>query len=237
MTAENGTKQAMTSDHIPPHPPRPLRILLVDDHPIYREGVARTLVEFGGMAIVGQAADGAQAVAMARDLAPDLVLLDISMPRGGGIPALAAIMQQDNPPLVVVLTASEAEDDLMQALRLGAQGYVLKGVGAGDLVSILRDVAAGRSHVAPGLAGRILANLRAHRDGTPAAPANPLADLSKREEDILRLVAQGMSNREVGLKLELQEKTVKHYMTSILQKLHLRNRVEAAMLAREHLKG
>lgn len=214
----------------------PLRILLVDDHPIYREGVARTLTD-AGMVICGQAADGQRAVAMARDLRPDMVLLDLSMPHGGGIPALAAILQEANPPLVVVLTASEQEDDLMQALRLGAQGYVLKGVGAEELVRILQDVAGGRSHVAPGLAGRILATMRNQRAGTPTAPANPLADLSKREEDILRLVAQGMSNREVGLKLDLQEKTVKHYMTSILQKLHLRNRVEAAMLAREHLKG
>ena len=211
---------------------RPQCILLVDDHPIYHERVARTLVELGDMDIAGQAADGGLAVTMARDLAPDLVLLDISMPRGCGIAALAAIRQQDKPPLVVMLTASE--DDLMQALRLGAQGYVLKRVGAEEQVSILRDVAGGRSHVAPGLASRILANLRAHRDGTPAAP---LAGLSKREEEGLQRVAQGMSNREVGLKLDLQEKTVKHYMTSILQKLHLRNRVEAAMLAREHLKG
>ncbi len=213
-----------------------LRILLVDDHPIYREGVARTLADVGEMDIVGQASDGEGAVAQVRLLRPDLVLLDISMPRGGGIPALATIMQEEKPPLVVMLTASEDEDDLMQALRLGAQGYVLKGVGAEELIGILRDVAGGRTHVAPGLAGRILANMRASRDGKKDEPANPLDDLSKREEDILRLVAQGMSNREVGLKLDLQEKTVKHYMTSILQKLHLRNRVEAAMLAREHLK-
>ncbi len=213
-----------------------LRILLVDDHPIYREGVARTLSELGQMQIVGQAADGERALGMVRDLHPDMVLLDISMPRGGGIAALAAIMQLESPPLVVMLTASQDEDDLMQALRFGAKGFVLKGVGAQELVTILRDVAAGSSPLAPGLAGRILAHMRAAQDGA-ASPVNPLADLSKREEDILRLVAKGMSNREVGLSLDLQEKTVKHYMTSILQKLHLRNRVEAAMLAREYLKG
>ena len=214
-----------------------IRIVLADDHPIYREGVARTLEDSGEMVVVGQAQDGDRAVLLARDLKPDLVLLDISMPKGGGLGALAAIMQEANPPKVVMLTASEEEDDLMQALRLGAQGYVLKGVGAGELVQIVVDVAGGRTHVAPGLAGRILAAMKAGRDGAAQAPANPLDDLSKREEDILRLVAQGMSNREVGMKLDLQEKTVKHYMTSILQKLHLRNRVEAAMLAREHLKG
>lgn len=210
-----------------------LRVLLVDDHPIYRAGVARTLADAGGMEVVGEAADAAAAVALAQSLAPDLVLLDISMPGGGGLGALAAIAGQDPAPRVMMLTASENEDDLMQALRLGAQGYVLKGVGAADLVTALREVAAGRSHVAPGLAGRILASLR----GGHGTGANPLADLSKREEDILRLVARGLSNREVGQALDLQEKTVKHYMTSILQKLHLRNRVEAAMLAREHLKG
>lgn len=212
-----------------------LGILLVDDHPIYREGLARTLADEPGMAVVGQAADGAKAVELARALTPDIVLLDLSMPRGGGLAVLATLMQDPRPPLVVVLTASESEDDLRQALRLGAQGYVLKGVGGQQLTAILRDVAAGRTHVAPGLAGRILAQVRGPREGGAAPPANPLSDLSRRETDILRLVAQGMSNREVGERLELQEKTVKHYMTAILQKLHLRNRVEAAILAREHL--
>lgn len=213
-----------------------LRILLVDDHPIYREGVARTIVEQPDMEVVGQASDGAGAVALARALRPGLILLDISIPDGGGLSALAAIMQDENPPLVVMLTASESEDDLIRALRSGAQGYVLKGVGGQELVDILRAVAAGRTHVPAGLAGMILSQIRTARDGAVSVPANPLAELSRREEDILRLVARGMSNREVGEELDLQEKTVKHYMTSILQKLNLRNRVEAAILAREHLK-
>lgn len=210
-----------------------IRLVLADDHPIYREGVARTLVDAGGIDVVGQAADGDAAVDLVAALRPDLVLLDISMPKGGGLPALARISQLDNPPKVAMLTASEEDDDLMQALRLGALGYVLKGVGAGELVEVVRGLAEGQSYVSPGLAGRLLVGMR-RRD---AAPANPLEDLTKREEDILRLVAQGLSNREVGQTLDLQEKTVKHYMTAILQKLHVRNRVEAAMLAREHLKG
>jgi DNA-binding NarL/FixJ family response regulator len=203
---------------------REIRVVLVDDHPIYREGVARTLADAGGIDVVGQAADG--------DTQPDLVLLDISMPRGGGLPALARIVQLDCPPKVAMLTASEEDDDLMQALKLGALGYVLKGVGAGELVEVVRGLADGQSYVSPGLAGRLLVGLR----NRGSVAANPLADLTKREEDILRLVAQGLSNREVGQSLDLQEKTVKHYMTAILQKLHVRNRVEAAMLAREHLK-
>lgn len=211
-----------------------IRLVLADDHPIYRDGVARTLEDTGGIAVVGQAQDGEAAVALCRTLAPDLVLLDISMPKGGGIGALSQIMQMPKPPLVAMLTASEDEGDLMQALRLGAAGYILKGVGASELVELVRDLAAGRSYVSPGLAGRLLVAMR----GKPAgAPPSPLADLSRREEDILKLVAQGLSNKEVGRKLDIQEKTVKHYMTSILQKLQVRNRVEAAMLAREHLKG
>ncbi len=210
-----------------------IRVVLADDHPIYREGVARTLADAGGIEVVGQAADGEAAVGLVAQLSPDLVLLDISMPKGGGLPALARISQMDGPPRVAMLTASEEDDDLMQALRLGALGYVLKGVGAGELVAVVRGLAEGQSYVSPGLAGRLLLGMRSRG----AAPVNPLEDLTRREEDILRLVAQGLSNREVGQTLELQEKTVKHYMTAILQKLHVRNRVEAAMLAREHLKG
>lgn len=210
-----------------------IRVVLVDDHPIYREGVARTLADAGGIDVVGQAADGEAAVAVVTECRPDLVLLDVSMPKGGGLPALARITQLADAPKVAMLTASEEDDDLMQALRLGALGYVLKGVGAGELVEVVRGLADGQSYVSPGLAGRLLVGMRTR--GT--APANPLEDLTKREEDILRLVAQGLSNREVGQTLDLQEKTVKHYMTAILQKLHVRNRVEAAMLAREHLKG
>ena len=210
-----------------------IRIVLADDHPIYRDGLARSLADAGDIQVVGEASDGEAATEVVLRERPDVVLLDISMPRGGGIGALARIMQMDAPPRVAMLTASEADDDLMQAIKLGAQGYILKGVGAGELVDLVRELAAGRSYVSPGLAGRLLVAMR-RRDA--AVAPNPLDDLTKREEDILKLVAQGKSNREVGEALELQEKTVKHYMTSILQKLQVRNRVEAAMLARQHLK-
>lgn len=212
----------------------PIRIVIADDHPIYREGVARTLAEDAGLDVVGQAQDAPGAVELATRMAPDLVLLDLSMPGGGGLAALRALQALPKPPRVAMLTASEEDDEVMQALKGGALGYVLKGVGARDLVGIVKDLARGQSYVSPVLAARLLAVMR--EGGKAAKPANPLAELSKREEDILRLVAEGRSNKEIGLALELQEKTVKHYMTSILQKLHLRNRVEAAVLAREHLR-
>ena len=211
-----------------------IRIVLADDHPIYRDGLARSLSDDAGIEVVGEASDGVEAVEVVLRERPDVVLLDISMPRGGGIAALSRIMQMEAPPRVAMLTASEADDDLMQAIKLGAMGYILKGVGASELVDLVHELHAGRSYVSPGLAGRLLVAMR-RRDAK--AEVNPLDDLSKREEDILKLVAQGKSNREVGEALELQEKTVKHYMTSILQKLQVRNRVEAAMLARQHLKG
>ena len=210
-----------------------IRVLVADDHPIYRDGLARTLADAGDIEVVGTAGDGEEAVARVLALRPDLVLLDISMPKGGGMGALERIMAMEAPPRVAMITASEEEGDLMQALKGGAVGYVLKGIGADDLVAVVRDLAAGRTYVSPGLAGRVLTALRAR---PTAAPVDPLSVLSKREEDILSLVAQGKSNKEVGRLLDLQEKTVKHYMTSILQKLHLRNRVEAALLMREHRK-
>ena len=211
-----------------------IRIVLADDHPIYRDGLARSLADAEDIEVVGQAGDGQEAVDKVQALRPDVVLLDVSMPKGGGLGALAQIMQMEAPPPVAMLTASEADDDLMQAISLGAMGYLLKGVGAGELIDIVRDLAAGRSYVSAGLAQRLLVAMRRRDSVKP--PVNPLDDLSRREEDILKLVALGKSNREVGEVLELQEKTVKHYMTSILQKLQVRNRVEAAVLARQHLK-
>ena len=213
--------------------PVTIRIVLADDHPIYREGLAHTLTD-AGLTVVAQARDGTEALAAVLREAPDVLLLDLSMPGGGGLGGRAGLQRLEAPTQVAVLTASEEDEDVMSALRLGARGYILKGVGAGELVDLVRDIAAGRSYVSPGLARRLLVAMKKPARG---AEAGPLSDLSKREEDILKLVAQGKSNREVGLALDLQEKTVKHYMTSILQKLQVRNRVEAAMLAREHLKG
>lgn len=213
--------------------PETFRIVVVDDHPLYREGVARTLADDPAIEIVGQGGDTESAVELARQHRPDLVLLDLSMPGGGGIEALRRIKALANAPRVAILTVSEDDDDVMRALKAGASGYLLKGIGARELVTIVKDFARGQTYVTPTLAGRIL---NAMRDGVARKAPNPIDDLSKREEDILKLVAEGKSNKEVGLALDLQEKTVKHYMTSILQKLHARNRVEAAVIARDHWK-
>jgi DNA-binding NarL/FixJ family response regulator len=206
-----------------------IRIVVADDHPLYREGVARTLAESGRFAVVAEAASGPEAEAAILRERPDIALLDISMP-GGGITTLRRIMTFDRPPRCAMLTVSEEDGDVMQALKAGAAGYILKGVGARELVGIVADLAEGRSYVAPSLAMKVLAAMNAPR---PEKAATPLDTLTKREEDILRRVAEGKSNKEVARDLDLQEKTVKHYMTAILQKLHARNRTEAALIARE----
>jgi two-component system nitrate/nitrite response regulator NarL len=209
----------------------PISVVVVDDHPLYRSGVVRTLADDGRFAVLAEGASAAEAVDLARRLGPAVILLDISMP-GNGVEAARQIAEAAPGVNVAMLTVSETDDDIMAALRAGAKGYVLKGVGAEDLVSIVAGIAAGESYVSPGLAARLLVSLNSK--GASAAPASsPLDGLSAREEQILRLVAQGLSNKEVGRKLSLQEKTVKHYMTNILQKLQARNRVEAAVLARE----
>ncbi len=209
--------------------PRRIRVAVADDHPLYREGVARSLAESGLFEVVGEAASGPEAEALALRARPDVLLLDISMP-GGGLATLRRLRALDHPPVMAMLTVSEEDDDVMQALKAGASGYLLKGVGARELVQIVADLAQGRSYVAPSLAMKVLAALNAPR---PAPEKGPLETLTKREEDILRRVAQGKSNKEVARDLDLQEKTVKHYMTAILQKLHARNRTEAALMARE----
>ncbi|MFG6083266.1 response regulator [Paracoccus litorisediminis] len=208
----------------------PIRVLIADDHPLFREGVAGILDRHDGTSVIAQATSGREAVELAASLAPDLVLLDLSMP-DGGIWALEQIKQQDQPPVVAMLTVAEDDDSVFRALKAGADGYILKGVGGRDLVAAVEDLAAGRSYVSPGLAMKVLQALRA----APVKPGHgdPVDALTAREEEILRLVAQGKSNKEVGRALDLQEKTVKHYMTIILQKLQVRNRTEAALIARD----
>lgn len=208
----------------------PIRILIADDHPLYRNGVALTLAEAGDLEVVATCASAPEAVEAASAHAPDVVLLDISMP-GNGLTAARDIVAARPETAVAMLTASEQDEDLFTALQAGARGYILKGVGANELVAAVRGLAAGESHIAPGLAARVLHVMR-RRQTTPAA-RRPIDELTHREEEILRLVAQGQSNKEVGLALNLQEKTVKHYMTAILQKLQARNRVEAALIARD----
>lgn len=214
--------------------PDTIRIVLVDDHPLFREGAAITLASAPNFEIVGQGINASDAVRLATDLLPDIVLLDISMP-GGGIEAARQISVACPVVKIVMLTVSEHDDDVLLALRAGARGYILKGVGGEELINIVRSVDGGASYVSPNLAARLLGAVQSGR--TDDAAPDPIDGLTSREEQILKLVSLGLSNKEIGRDLELQEKTVKHYMTNILQKLQVRNRVEAALMARERFRG
>ena len=207
-----------------------ITLIVADDHPLYREGVVRTLSAEPGISVAGVGASADEAVSMVARHMPDIVLLDISMP-GGGLSAAQRIAEAYPAVKIVMLTVSEQDEDVHAALKAGARGYVLKGVGGAELVQLVHEVAKGESYVSPSLAARLLKEAGA----AGPAPAGRLDSLTEREREIVLLVADGMSNKEVARGLDLQEKTVKHYMTSILRKLQVRNRVEAAILARETL--
>ncbi len=203
----------------------PIRVLVVDDHPLLREGVIHTLEAEDDLTVVGEAGTGEEALRLVEKLDPDVILLDIKMPGLGGI-ATASTIGKHNPSVrVLMLTISEDPDDLIQALKAGARGYVLKGVPGHKLVHAVRAVIDGEVFVSAPLANTILHEL------TQDSSADPLEELIERERQVLELVGRGLTNREIGEQLHLAEKTIKHYMTNVLQKLHVRSRVEAALLA------
>lgn len=206
-----------------------MRVVIADDHPLFREGVAAILSAEPDVEVVGQAAHVAEVIRLCSDHQPDMILLDIDMP---GDPLRAIPVIRDINPIskIVMLTVSENEQHMVTALQAGARGYVLKGVGARELVRILRAVCEGEDYVTPWLAARIMMNI-ARQPPESRAEEQPLESLSEREQQVLGLVAAGYSNKEIGQALQLTEKTVKHYVTSILQKMHVRNRVEAALMA------
>lgn len=210
-----------------------IRVAVVDDHPLFREGVAYTIRSSKVLEVVAEGATAEDAIRIAKDELPDIVLLDVSMP-GGGIEAARAIARSCPVVKMIMLTVSESEEHVAQALEAGAHGYVLKGTSGSELVSTMRAVSRGESYVTPGLAARLLTLSK--RPPRSAASHSDLTELTRREEQILDHVGRGLTNKEIAKALIISEKTVKHYMTNIMQKLHVRNRVEA-ILAYQHKGG
>jgi two-component system nitrate/nitrite response regulator NarL len=201
------------------------RVAIIDDHPLFREGVASMLTSVDGIEVVGQGSTAADALKIAQECFPDVMLLDVRLP-GGGVEAAASIARACPNVRIIMLTASEDEQDVASALQAGARGYILKGSSGHEMVETVRAIAGGDSYVAPNLAARLLIK-RGKRTATDAVH-NP-RDLTSREVEIFALVARGMSNKEVARSFKCTERTVKHHMTSIMQKLNVRNRVEAVL--------
>ena len=210
------------------------RVLLADDHALFREGLAGILNSQPDFTVVGEASDGIEALVMARRLRPDLVLMDISMPGCDGIEATQAITGELPGIVVVMLTVREEDEMLFQAIKSGAQGYVLKSIHAGELLSLLRGVLDGEAALTPALSGRVLAEFRQLSQQRAGVVASDQPVLSPREHEVLELIASGATDKEIATALVISIHTVKTHVRSVLAKLHLNSRYEAARYAAEH---
>jgi len=208
-----------------------IRVLVVDDHPLFRQGVVHSIESDPRLAVVGETASGEEALRLARELLPDVVLLDISMPGWNGLVTAQKITTACPATTIVMLTVSEDKDKLFAAFKAGARAYVLKGVSARELAQVVHTAASGEVYVSPSLAAEMLVSL------TQSKAPDPLQELTGREREILSLIGAGKTNREIGESIFLSEKTIKHYVTNILQKLQVRSRVEAALLAAQREKS
>jgi DNA-binding NarL/FixJ family response regulator len=208
---------------------KPIRVLLVDDHSLFRKGLAALLAKEKGFEVAGEAQDGIEAFAKAKELKPDLVLMDISMPRCDGVEATRRIREAFPSLKVVMLTILEEDKRLFEAIKAGAQGYMLKNVKPEALFQALRGVAAGEAAISRATASKIMNEFAEQARGGCAGAA--IEELSERELGVLRLLTQGMTNKEIGHELHLAENTVKNHLKNILEKLQVENRVQAAAFA------
>lgn len=205
---------------------RRIRVLIADDHSVLREGLRMVLELQPDVEVAGEAADGAEALALARTLQPDVILLDLMMPHLDGLAALAQIREAVPPARVVILTSAEEEDRMITAMRAGAQGYLLKTEGAAAVLDAIRAAFRGEVTLAPRVAQRLM-----HAVAHPAQ--HPETTLSPREREVLQLLARGLSNKQIAAQLGLAEKTARAHVSSILQKLGFSGRTQAALYARE----
>jgi DNA-binding NarL/FixJ family response regulator len=208
-----------------------MRTVLVDDHALFRDGVASLLLAWGHE-VVGQASDGGEAIELVESTAPDVVLMDVRMPKVSGLEATAEIKARHPEVAIVMLTVSEDEADLFRAIKAGAQGYLLKNLEAPQLRSMLEGVARGEPAITPGTAARIIDEFLI----SPAGSSSHSQRLTDRELSVLRLVTEGLRNREIATELGISENTVKFHLKNIVEKLHAQNRAElAARAVREGL--
>jgi DNA-binding NarL/FixJ family response regulator len=209
----------------------PIRVLVVDDHALFRRGLEMVLAQEADIDVIGEASDGAEAVDKAAELAPDLVLMDVRMPKRGGIDACTAIKAVVPSAKIVMLTISDEEVDLYEAIKAGASGYLLKEISIDEVATAIRAVHGGQSLISPSMASKLLtefASMIKRSDERQQVPAPRLTD---RELEVLRLVARGLNNRSIAEELFISENTVKNHVRNILEKLQLHSRMEAVVYA------
>lgn len=213
------------------------QVILVDDHTLFREALS-LLLRGRGVQVIGEAADGAEGWELARRLRPDVVLIDLAMPVMGGLEATRMIKAELPELRVVVLTASEDDEDLFEAVKAGAQGYLLKSLNADTFVGLIHGAARGEPALTPPLAAKILAEFARVTQPLPPGTHSSAPDkeesfkvLTPREQEVLQLVVAGLSNRDIAVRLVLSENTVKYHLKNILEKLHLQNRAQVVALA------
>ncbi len=224
MVDTPGVGEARTADDA-------IRVMICDDHALFRRGLIMVLESEEGMEVVGEAEDGEEAIRQAEALVPDVVLMDVRMPRVSGIEATRAIAEAVPSTRILMLTVSDEEDDLYDAIKAGAAGYLLKEISIEEVASAIRSVVSGQSLISPSMASKLLTeftNLAKKADERQSVPTPRLTD---RELEVLKLVAQGMSNREIAGELYISENTVKNHVRNILEKLHLHSRMEAVVYA------
>lgn len=205
----------------------PRSIAFVDDHPILREGLVKLFSNYEGYAVVGSGASAADALAIATEKQPDVLLIDLQMP-GNALDSIARIRMKSPSIIIIAFTASDRIDHAINALEAGANGYVLKGSTAGELTAAINSAMQGETFVTPSLASKVIAALR-----LPAARGSANPHLSIREEQIVKLLLKGCTNKAIAARLSISEKTVKHYMTLLMQKLDARNRLEVVLAAQK----
>ena len=206
------------------------RILLVDDHDLFRTGLRNLLEEEGGVQIAGEATNGAEAVQLARELAPDVVVMDLNMPSMSGVEATRHITNLSPLTKVIVLTISEEDADVLDAIVAGACGYLLKDSSITDVIAGIQAAAVNQSLISPGIASKVLQRVRATTEDTEMADAIR-AELSDREIEVLKLIANGKDNAQIAAELVISPKTVKNHISNILMKLQIQNRIQAAVYA------
>ncbi len=209
----------------------PLRILLADDHTLFRQGLRALLAERPGIEIVGMAGNGLEAIALARETLPDVILMDIEMPVCNGLEATRRIARELPHTQIVILTVDEDDQTIFEAIKCGARGYLLKDLEAYQLYDMIEGLHTGKAPLSGAIAARILQGFN-HRAGAGVdTPSSDADDLSAREREVLELLVTGMSNREIADALVVTEHTVKTHLSNILAKLHLQNRIQAAVYA------